>query len=216
MLSADDPYLGFKGYFLICASAVISTAALLAWAWGRPLSQAVAILVGGTILSVGLFFASTNLTVWIADSRRDAHHAKQDEEYAKLYRSARAYYFENVTYDPQKNKMLTRVPREPWPSEHPVIVVPFGAAFILILQESNAWAFDGNTSTRVEFSGAISDGTTVTPGSFTFQGKRYSIEQIRFADMAYGRDHSGNGIFINPTLVDTIAPAPEIRQGKTS
>jgi hypothetical protein len=89
------------------------------------------------------------------------------------------------------------------------------AAFILILQDSNAWAFDGNTSRWVDLDGPFRDRTTITPGTFAFLGKRYSIEQIRFADMDYGRDQGCNGIVINPILVDPIAPAPEIRQGET-
>ena len=209
MMMTGDPYTGFFGLFTNYGSAIVGAAALIAWAWGRPFSYAATILMGGAITGIGLIFGSMMLANWLVDTQREARNAKQEEEMARVYRSARAYYYQNVTYEPRKNKIVARAPVASNLFAHPVFIIPFGEAFVLIIEATDAWAFDGKTSTPVDFDGSVENGTTITPGKFTFQGKRYSTDKIEFSDLNYGYDHGGSGKFVNPTLLDAIAPAPE-------
>jgi hypothetical protein len=214
MALTGDPYLGLFGYMIGSGSGLVGAAALALRTWGRPMKEAVAMIVGGAAVGAVVIFGSMHAAFSIADSRREANNAKQQEEYAKAYREAKAYRFEGVRYEPLKNKLVARASEKNGLASRSVFVVPVGNEFVLIIDGPDAYAFDSGTSTRVNFDGVDPEGENIAAGKFAFRGKNYSIEAMNHVDMEYGRDAGGEAPYVNPKLVDAIAPMPKIRAGK--
>jgi hypothetical protein len=54
--TTHDPYVGLVALaLLIPCSLALGTAALVAWAWGRPAKPAIAIILGGVIVATVLY-----------------------------------------------------------------------------------------------------------------------------------------------------------------
>ena len=208
MILSGDPYLGLFGYIIGSYSGIVAATALLLWVWGKPPTQAISVFLGGIIAGAALIFGGMHGLFSIAESRRDAKNARQESEYAKAYFEAKGYRFEGVKYDPQKNKLVTESSQEEGPSSLGVLVVPVGGELLLIVDRRDAYGFDGISSERVDYRGADAEGMSLAAGSFIFRGKNYSIGALNNGDWEYGRDAGGNPPYLNPKLIDAIAPAP--------
>jgi hypothetical protein len=207
MLSSGDPYFALFGYFMLVSAIVIfGTLTLLAWAWGRPAHEASMILIGGAVVAVALYFGALAGTQWIATGRKDAKEATWRAIEAKDYRSAHIYSYFNSTYNPQANKIRRRSPTETNLASESVIVIPFGNDFALVLQGRNAWAFDGNSSSSVQFDRGGQDADSVSVGHFIFRNRRYETKAISNGANYEGYDQGGDGELKNPPLLDAIAP----------
>jgi hypothetical protein len=208
MILPGDPYSGLFGYAIGAYSGIVGAIALLFWVWGRPLAQAIPIFIGGTIAGAALIFGGMHGLFSMADERRAAKNARQLTESAKAYLEAKGYRFERVKYDPQKNKLVTEPSAVEGPSSQSVLVMPVGGELLLIVDGRDSYGFDGVSSERVNYHGADPEGMYLAAGSFTFRGKIYSIDAMTNADLEYGRDAGGDPPYLNPKLVDAIAPAP--------
>jgi hypothetical protein len=208
LLMSVDSQQRLSGMLLGVFSGWVCAAAILLFAWGRPLKRTLITVLTGSLALVGVVWALLQIADLTHTSRLAARAASNEVIAKDRYDNARAYNYYAARYDEITNRIL-KINCHPLANDcNQIFVIPFRAeGFILLLdQAQRAYVFDGTKSLAVGISSPERAVSGITPGCFQFRGTQHCYQHISNGEIEYLRAVGSEKPYVNAELVEKIAP----------